>query len=192
MDCKFTAGEIKACLSHASKDPTRFHLNGVHAGNGYLCATDGHRLIQIRRNASDRGELLLRADAVAGIARMPKARDVRVNGVVEAYSKDGAALASLPTAAAMIDAVFPPVDQVMPDMAKYVTIGVNPDYLADAAAACRAAGVGKDRGVKLHFDPTDPLAPIVVTAEGESTESATEIKILIMPRALADRRAATG
>ncbi len=41
---------LKMLIAHASTDQTRFHLNAIHYDDINYVATDGHRLLSVRKS----------------------------------------------------------------------------------------------------------------------------------------------
>lgn len=46
-EIKFPYKYLQACLPHSANRDVRFYLCGVYLGDGFMAATDGHRLIMI-------------------------------------------------------------------------------------------------------------------------------------------------
>lgn len=44
---EFNYDYLRACIPHVSKNDVRFYLCGIYLGDGFMSATDGHKMIKI-------------------------------------------------------------------------------------------------------------------------------------------------
>lgn len=156
---------IEACLPATCTDETRFHLNGVllHFMGDRVrgAATDGHRLhLRTATHATalktSHGVIVPRRGLGLVLKLLDGAATVRV-GIEGSHMFVVTDRATL--AVKLIDAQFPPVEQVIPKSARAATLDAA--ALVEALrrvslAATEARGVGLDsKGSELHVSATD-------------------------------------
>lgn len=185
-----------------SKDETRPHLAGamIELGEAGLTAvtTDGHRLSKYQAgwvSAQAMGDnapawsglvgaLIASGDVEAILRALPRAKrdltglfcHVAILETEATFRIARGEQTGTTIVARIVDAKFPPYDQVIPhiDASPFVGVGVSPRYLADAAAA--AADMGADGG--LMFRAAGPLDPMRVDCTSELGGALT---VVIMP-----------
>lgn len=104
---------IRACMTAASTDASKQMLQGIHLGNGYMEATDGHRLMRYALDLPDALDVVLPAstmrllqDRVAAIAV------ARGQAVIDAG--DGITIYSR-----IMDGAYPDVAKLIPDASQH-------------------------------------------------------------------------
>ena len=170
----FTKPELEAVLFAASRDGSRFNLNGVLVEKARIVATDGHRLHMI-----DAGEdvlpsevpskpvILARTDLVdlqrsiknGDRVTMKPDPEVRGSELVRVLVADGKH-----SDVAVIDGEYPKYRDVLKstDGKPVATITINAHYLKDACMAVIKAG--GHRGSAMKLEVFDELSPIRITA----------------------------
>jgi DNA polymerase III subunit beta len=135
IDADALADGLDTAIHAVCKDETRFHLNGVlieaFGINHTLVSTDGHRLVRVKRDAATvHGTGILPAAAAAIVVKLlrscqaARAAIVKHKLHVSCLDKDGG---SWECSFKMIDAQFPPYEQVIPkDYSKLVTVERKP------------------------------------------------------------------
>jgi hypothetical protein len=158
----------QALLMVASSDETRPHLACLAIDHDDLCATDGHRAVQIAltTDGTNRHGCVwprLYVETLIATARVAKRKHIE-----------------LAFAACAADVTFPPISQVMPADGvapeSRAPIGVNPAYLGDLdklRKACHAPGVLLS-ALRGQFDP------IGFTIDGTRT-GGLRARVAVMP-----------
>jgi DNA polymerase-3 subunit beta len=188
---------IGGCQAAICQDETRFHLAGIHmwatAGELVGQATDGHRGHAVRRSCDaeiprgivpERGSdlilELLKGNETIELACEANYRHVRA----------GSALVSVK----VIDAKFPPFEQVVPSHTHGVTVG-----RADLLTALRRTRLATDEnnGVTLTVDESGLTLSSQLKVKGfaaeDRIEAETDLRIVasVNPRYLAEAATAT-
>jgi hypothetical protein len=177
MDTIFPKGQIQAVVSVASDDFCRQGIYGVSVGDGYLCATDGHRLLQVKATASAAPSAYVAKEGlqIAAAAAKGKGAAVRLNGRIEARNGAGAVLATAELVP--IDAQFPPVDQAIPQDGPAIA-SFNPRLLGETLLAMARAGC---ECVSLTFAESEAhVSPLKIA--GIAADGGAEVVAVVMPR----------
>lgn len=158
---KFTVSTSIATL--CDKESGRFALSGVHVapaadgGAVSLVATDGRRLAATIEEGSATRPAIVRGDALKVSSRPIGAE---LNGALKVSTpgaKRGAPAQVLEYATGEVDGRFPRHADVFPnDVADYVFIALDYDFLSKMAAAIRpATGTEDSRGIEIGICMTD-------------------------------------
>lgn len=168
---KFTKAQLTAVLMAASKDTTRYNLNGVHFEAERMVATDGHRLHIVD---GDKTPL----DAPVTIAYESCKRIIKAMGakdtaqIVKASELEGTAVIHVSSGVELTCEViagdYCDYRQVVPEKSdtkkRFI---VNARYLRDLCdAAIKAEGMSKNgyNAIMLEL-PEDDLSPIRIDSE---------------------------
>jgi DNA polymerase III subunit beta len=131
-------------LPAASNDPTRPHICCVSLEDERICCTDGHRLHTAKLPTQLSSQILIPVPAAKTLQRVLKNADSVVIARSEDRLKIRAGQFTLETK--LVDATFPPVDQVIPTRHETKLIV---DAVKFANAVKRVGMVSKSRGVRL-------------------------------------------
>lgn len=171
------------CLTAAASDETRAHLCGVALIDGAAVATDGHRLHIVRGIAPGKGERIIPARGVSAILRTIAGVDEAVMAVADGLIEVRAADVS--TTVKLVDAKFPPYEQVIPAMIGVIVVD-KPAFHA-AANRCRMV-TGGAKGMKisasdgaLHCRASGPErgdhAESIDVLNGDDAPTCTEVMV---------------
>jgi DNA polymerase-3 subunit beta len=107
-DLDMTAG-VRACLMAVSTDASKQVLQGIHLADGYMEATDGHRLVRLATDLPDGINLTLPASTMKLLRdRMVSIASAGGQAVIDAG--DGITIYSR-----ILDGTYPNVAQLIPD-----------------------------------------------------------------------------
>lgn len=159
--------KIVSAMAAASKDVTRYHLNGVlldpSEGVIKIVATDGHRLILDRAMVENKPtkKLLVREHNIpaikAAIKQYKYGCDIKFNLETMEIGRDfKVVLEEIET--------YPKYEQLLPKFTPTYEIAFNAKLLNDLAKAMKT---GKHEVVKLGIK--DKLSPIMVSVPGNET-----------------------
>lgn len=185
------AAVLKAALTWACKDPTRFHLNGLCVDGASLVATDGHRLLKITGGGPGGGapSFIVPDVALSAACKLAGAKGmieivapVDGAGVLRAYADLGPLIGAIDYKP--IDSKFPPYEQVIPTISEgvdpIVAHTLNPLYIAAMADVCVALD-GKaylaTHGVDLRTC-TGAIDPVAYTYQ---SRDGAVVTFVIMP-----------
>lgn len=127
------------CAGFASKEETRYYLNGICLRRGVAYATDGHRLAAARFCDEDAlPDAIVPSEAVKLLLKLPPATSISVNDRVMVYRAPGAKITLK-----LIDGSYPDIKRVIPDRAKAIPLQVN--RLELRRVARRVAAIGRYR-----------------------------------------------
>lgn len=124
---------LQAAVIHSASKDVRLYLCGVYIGDGFIAATDGHRLIMINDNVCGCG-LIIPRDAIISLAKKAKRGNVTIE-----IKDDGFGLMSCNGQYEyfkFIDGKFPDISRAdMPEPKQPVAewLLINTDYLRDFA-----------------------------------------------------------
>jgi len=157
---------VKACLLAVATDASKQLLTGVHLGNGFMEATDGHRLMRCAVDLPDGLDLVLPAAAV----RLLQDRSVTVacaagQAVIDAG--DGIAIYSR-----VLDGTYPQVEKLIPPSFTS-TITVNRHRLQRALE--RVALIAEVHNGVIKLEATGNQ--LVVTAEADANNGKELLKV---------------
>lgn len=151
---------LKAAALAASKEQTRYYLNGVAvqaAPRGlYLVATDGHRALAFRQSGDALPEvnIIIPADIIAGIKlnkHIDEATLTRESDTHWRIDYCGTA-----TIFAPIDGTFPDWRRIVPKETSGETAQFDPAYVGDFARVAKALGANAKAGVKIAHNGQGP------------------------------------
>lgn len=109
------------CGAFASKEESRYYLNGICLRGGMAYATDGHRLAAARFCDEDAiADAIVPSKAVKLLLKLPPATSITVNDRVMIYRAPGAKITLK-----LIDGTYPDVNRVIPDRTKAKPLQVN-------------------------------------------------------------------
>lgn len=175
------ADQIGAVIASVSEDTTRPHMNSMllEWGKGTLRAasTDGHRLTRLDADV-DGGAL---AGKATMLVALPSAKVVRkicgdaAEGATVRVRLDGSTVffdvGDATFGAKLVDAQFPPYDQVTPKQKDQpTTVRVNREALLDAVRAVAVAASSKVGAVKLAVGGRQ----IAIAADGTEVGSGAD------------------
>ncbi len=174
----------------ASRDETRFHLNGVHLkangiGSFVLEACDGH--IAARETLiGDSSILPVDLDIILSNEDLPKLKALLKNWKMRdlfevtleervLVIKAGTDLVSI----GLIVREFPKLDSVIPKRTGDVTISFNPELLLNIYKALNTQGKHQPQ-VTISFNPESSMSPIMVIVNENGNRSESQVAV-IMP-----------
>jgi DNA polymerase-3 subunit beta len=156
-DLDITAG-VRACLMAASTDASKQVLQGIHLANGYMEATDGHRLIRLAVDLPDGVNLTLPAstmkllqDRTVGIAA--------ANGQAVIDAGDGITIYSR-----ILDGAYPDVAKLIPTTFEHV-ITLDRHRFARCLERVALIAEAHNSVVKLTATP----GSLTITAEADAS-----------------------
>jgi DNA polymerase-3 subunit beta len=163
-DLDITAG-VRACLMAASTDASKQVLQGVHLANGYMEATDGHRLIRLPVDLPDGVNLTLPAstmkllqDRTVGIAA--------ANGQAVIDAGDGITIYSR-----ILDGTYPDVAKLIPPAFEHVII-LDRHRFTRCLERVALIAEAHNSVVKL----TAKAGSLAITAEADASNGTESIK----------------
>ena len=151
---------LKAAALAASKEQTRYYLNGVAVQAGprgsFLVATDGHRLLAFRQSADDTPpvDIIIPADVIAGIKLNKHVDDATLTRESDTHWRIeycGTAISFAP-----IDGTFPDWRRVVPKETTGELAQFDPAYVGDFAKVAKALGTNAKAGVKISHNGGGP------------------------------------
>jgi len=171
-----TKEQLKQALAAASKDATRFNINGVHFKGGKLYATDGHRLNIVTPTTGgedDESFTLARVDCEALIRAMSAKDTAEFNRTPnEIHVNVGA---SHFTFKPLDMGDYPDVDKVIPKGEPVTSFIVSAKYLKELASSVAALDEKGRRGsYPVRIEVRESLAPIKAVADS--------ITVVLMPQ----------
>ena len=175
---KFNKGDLQAVLSGASKDSSRYNLNGVYVEAGSMVTTDVHRLHRVTIESEDDAPefepfILSRVSADRFAKSMPAKSEATVASACE-----GNESATLETSDGQsfkgetITGEFPNYKQVLPSGEPVHTVRLNAQYLKELCDAVIKAEKGlaviggktekgsHDRAVFVDIEFLEDLTPV--------------------------------
>ena len=173
---RFNKAQLPAVLAAASKDETRYNLNGILFEAERLVATDGHRLHMVEGDKTPMlAPIVLAYDSCKRIAQAMGAKDtaeiVAVAGLNVPETLVHISPSGIEIACEVIVGTFPDYSKVVPepDDTKRRFI-VSARYLKELCeAAIKAEGMTKNSPHPIQFEIGDDLCAIRVDGQAEHT-----------------------
>ena len=175
---RFTKAQLTAVLAAASKDTTRFNLNGVRFEAERLIATDGHRPHMVDGEKTQ-------LEAPVTIAHESCKRIIKAMGpndtaeIVKASELDGSAVIQVSSGVELtcevIVGIFPDYSKVVPERSDTKRrLIVSARYMKELCdAAIKAEGMTKNSSHPIMLElPDDELSPIRIDGQAEHTFTA--------------------
>ena len=151
---KTLANALSCVLPAVSTDQTRYHLNGILFHSDKLVATDGHRLTKVEDlpmvcDEKSKGFIVPR-DGIVKILKLFKGNEGEFFPLGFTGEHLGFVLGNVTVAVKLIDAEFPPYEQVIP---RDCENGFTVDRLAFLQALESSASMSSDKtyGVKIKM-----------------------------------------
>lgn len=140
-------------LPAVSCDETRYHLNGMCFDHQRLVSTDGHRLHMEVEMPDVCGQYILprRSGVMLGKVLVAYAEETTVGGFASGYASFTAGMATV--TCKLVDAQFPPVDQVIPRMAPDRTLMADRASFLTAIRQASKLSCDRSGGVRISVGP---------------------------------------
>jgi len=151
---------LKAAALAASKEETRYYLNGVAVQAGprgaYVVATDGHRALAFRQTGDDLPEvnIIIPAYIIAGI-KLNK-YDERAELTQESENRWRINYCGTAVTFAPIDGTFPDWRRIVPKETSGELAQFDPAYIGDFAKVAKVLGSNAKAGVKMAHNGGGP------------------------------------
>jgi DNA polymerase-3 subunit beta len=148
-------GVLDFILPAVSRDETRYHLNGMNFAADKVVATDGHRLHLQAGMPSVEGENIVPRHGIEVFRKVAKL--FAGENVIGSFTKSHATFTmSMATISVkLIDAQFPPYEQVIPREAGENTVDVNRASFTSAIKSASLMASNRFAGVKIDYDPVN-------------------------------------
>ena len=79
----FNYDYLRACMPYAAKNEVRFYLCGIYLGDGFMAATDGHKMILIEDECFDGCDYILPRESVDFFIKKLKTNPMNKNATLK-------------------------------------------------------------------------------------------------------------